>query len=719
MGRSKLFVGEQTPTEVAWNTIGYIALFSLCLAAESFFEAGVNIQAQAKSCAGVIIGVMAIVHTRFWKPIIAISFVLRFGFDLVVFEGQVAVSFLHSVSLVGASVLAGIVTLRMLRRPRRDLLTSELFAPSALGIVLATLVYGVLSAAVVPRIAFSALSIITSGLSLTVGIAIVSLGIICIGLPFGHPRATGPGRVLWIIIFSALFQLGICIGFNHYPVISFINVGQLEYALIWIAVPLLIMITIKARGLAVAWNLLIMLIVASVGWTMELGHFTDVNSKILLLEWQASIIAFTFIGVTCLTLVSNLRYVRQKQRLQYDIATRLLSVNPYNDGGENASDTQKALNEVLADVGDFCGADECRLYRIDIDHGSMQPSSRWRRSDKTPALPIDEIGFKSVRWFFNDVIDGKPIYYRYDERIHGSNPKILNVLSLPKYAEIFCEPVGVDRTVTGLIMLISYNNKRLVLRDAPPLLAAIGSFFANEQIRLRAKTRLTSMEQRLRELAANLTMSDERVRRHTSVDLHDGLIQQLAVARMKLGELRYRRVSAPDTVDKITGIIDETLATTRRIVQELSPSVLYELGLAPGIQSLCEQTTDNGTIPVELIEEGDRQHLAEPMMVSLYEVVRELINNSERHSGGSRIWVHIVWGEQSLKYISVSDDGVHQKWWELVDSSPSVAGLGLLSNSERLRAFGYGTVFEARPGGGTRATVVPASATSQQGIFSS
>ncbi|MEN7344337.1 MAG: histidine kinase, partial [Pseudomonadota bacterium] len=335
--------------------------------------------------------------------------------------------------------------------------------------------------------------------------------------------------------------------------------------------------------------------------------------------------------------------------------------------------------------------------------GLMTPAAVWRRDGKERA-PAKAVNAVPVRWFHRELIEGNPVFFRHSTAVHGEAPKLLETFELPIHVELLAQPVQTHLETGAVVMLMSYDRRALMLRDTSELLTTIGSFFATEWARATADKELRRYERRLRELATNLTESDERVRRHTSVDLHDGLIQQLAVARMKLGELRYRRVSSPDTIDNLTAIIDDTLATTRRIVQKLSPSVLYELGLAPGIQTLCDKATETGGIPVELTEEGDRRSLSEPLMVSLYEVVRELIDNSQKHSGGQNIWVHIVWGQESLRYISVSDDGVHERWWS--EEASSSEGLGLLSNSERLRSFGFTTLFGERAGGGTKATVI-------------
>ncbi|MEM7763545.1 MAG: histidine kinase [Pseudomonadota bacterium] len=700
MVRSRLYVGAQTPAEGAVRTIGFIILFSLCLLAETLFVSPAGPQAQAVSCAGALIGMMTITHPRWWGNMILMALLLRFGFELATSLGDVAFSLWRSMSIVFLSAATAALPVLMIRRRRRDLLTSELLGPTAIALALSATAFGLTSALLDPAVARDGVSIATSAMSFFVGGSIIAAWFVCFGLPFGLP--TGPNLVQWVsvVVATLLFQLGVSIGFNHYPQIIAQWLGA-EFAVVWLAIPALCWLTMVASGGVVALNLIGMLLMASISWSFELGHFADKESLLLLLEWQGAVTGLTFVGLAGAAVAANLRYSQQKQRIQADIAEKLLATESQG-ADDRVSDTMKQMLEKAAR---FCGADECRLYVFANDRQQLNEVYAWEKHEPSQASPIT-VATANVVWFDKQISSGRPVFYRHTVHRHGDRPKILEVLGLPNNVEIYAVPVGMSETVACVIMLICYEQRGLALRDALPLLSGIGSFFAREQSRRRAERDMRGYERRLRDLTTSLTESDERVRRHTSVDLHDGLIQQLAVARMKLGELRYRRVSAPDTVEKITAIVDDTLATTRRIVHELSPSVLYELGLGPGIQSLCDDATERGPIPAEMIEEGERQYMPEPLMVSLYEVVRELIDNSQRHSGGSMIWVKVVWGDVALRNITVSDDGIHDQWWSAAEQNTGSGGLGLLSNSERLRSFGFTTLFGPRAGGGTTANVI-------------
>ena len=242
------------------------------------------------------------------------------------------------------------------------------------------------------------------------------------------------------------------------------------------------------------------------------------------------------------------------------------------------------------------------------------------------------------------------------------------------------------------------------VEDIEPLLSLIAEFYVVDRARERARSSIGNYQRRLRELAARTAQAEERVRRETAVELHDGLIQRLAVARMKLGELRHR---AGDTgpVGAITDIVDESLATSRAIIHDLSPSVVYELGLVPGLEKLVDDLRTEGRFRMTLRQHGESCPLEESVRVGIYHVVQELAANSLAHSGGDRIWIDVYWEQTALDAVVVSDNGRGDAWWLAETKSEEPSGLGLLSARERLRPIGYDIKFERRLGGGTRAIV--------------
>ena len=120
---------------------------------------------------------------------------------------------------------------------------------------------------------------------------------------------------------------------------------------------------------------------------------------------------------------------------------------------------------------------------------------------------------------------------------------------------------------------------------------------ANELLNLEIEERIGNekkmreQQEKLRSLSSELVLTEERQRRKIATELHDRIGQNLAVTKIKLGELResYPSNLVAGQLSKIHEIVDQTIQDTRSLTFEISPPVLYELGLKPALESLIDQ----------------------------------------------------------------------------------------------------------------------------------
>ncbi|RLB17169.1 MAG: hypothetical protein DRG82_07230 [Deltaproteobacteria bacterium] len=92
-------------------------------------------------------------------------------------------------------------------------------------------------------------------------------------------------------------------------------------------------------------------------------------------------------------------------------------------------------------------------------------------------------------------------------------------------------------------------------------------------------------------LASELSLAEERVRRHAAMELHDTVAQIMAFAKMKLGILRKTtaETSLKTKVDEVLLLVEEAISNTRGIMSELVSPILYEMGLVPAIEWLAQR----------------------------------------------------------------------------------------------------------------------------------
>ena len=232
----------------------------------------------------------------------------------------------------------------------------------------------------------------------------------------------------------------------------------------------------------------------------------------------------------------------------------------------------------------------------------------------------------------------------------------------------------------------------------------------NATLEERVQQRTREAERRadqLKRLAAELTQAEQRERRRLAEILHDHLQQLLVAAKMNADGLK-RKSSDPavqQSMQQICQLLDESIQASRSLTVELSPPVLYDLGLGAAIRWLAQQQQQKYGLNIEV--ESDEQ--AEPdndqTRALLFQAVRELLFNVIKYAKVDRAHVSLTRHHENQLCITVRDNGVGFDPRSL-DSAGDASGFGLFSIRERLDVLGGRMLVDAKPGGGTRITLL-------------
>ena len=197
------------------------------------------------------------------------------------------------------------------------------------------------------------------------------------------------------------------------------------------------------------------------------------------------------------------------------------------------------------------------------------------------------------------------------------------------------------------------------------------------------------MERRLRSLASELSLAEERERRRIAANLHDHIGQNLSLCMLKLESLRETELPAEHaaTLDEVRGLVDQTIQDTRFLIFELSPPTLYMLGLEAALADLTEQIQEQHSILCDFEDDGQAVALDDDVRAVLFQAVRELLFNVVKHAQARNVKVS-VWKCGGDVRISVEDDGVGFDTSDLASQSCKAKGFGLFNISERLNCSG-------------------------------
>lgn len=204
--------------------------------------------------------------------------------------------------------------------------------------------------------------------------------------------------------------------------------------------------------------------------------------------------------------------------------------------------------------------------------------------------------------------------------------------------------------------------------------------------------RLTADLQHSRE---RLVTAREEERRRIRRDLHDGLGPALASLAMQADSARDWIRSDPDRVEAtlidVTAKAQAALQDIRRLVYDLRPPALDELGLIGALRQTAGNMPEGLHIEVDIPE--SLPPLSAAVEVAAYRIAQEALNNVNHHAHARNCSVHLS-VEDELR-LEISDDGVGL-------AAEARAGVGLISMRERAAELGGRCVIESRPGGGTR-----------------
>jgi len=231
----------------------------------------------------------------------------------------------------------------------------------------------------------------------------------------------------------------------------------------------------------------------------------------------------------------------------------------------------------------------------------------------------------------------------------------------------------------------------------------------------RHREEIAAYQQRLKDTASDLLLSEEHQRRRIAADLHDRVGHNLALARMRVEKLRSLRMGGESAA--IAAEIEEMLRAaveyTRSLTAELSPPVLHLLGLGAAIEWLADRFSGNG--PAFHVAGGDGgAGLPEKPRTILFLAVQELFMNAVKHARARNVWVASGRADGTFS-ITVKDDGTGFDAEGVISHRSPGGGIGLFSLRERVSGLGGTVAVESAPGRGSAVTiVVPLAGTTAQ-----
>lgn len=208
----------------------------------------------------------------------------------------------------------------------------------------------------------------------------------------------------------------------------------------------------------------------------------------------------------------------------------------------------------------------------------------------------------------------------------------------------------------------------------------------------------------------HMVQAQERDRRLTAYEIHDGFVQQVVAALLHLEASGLAESAEHQHVQAAAGLLRSAIEEARRLINGLRPPLLDELGLVAAVEHLVSSLTRPDGPHVELEHQVAFDRLDPLIEGAVFRMVQEALSNAYKHSGSQRLAVRIVQQEERL-FVEVID------WGRGFDATRIPADrFGLRGIKERARLFGGSVRLESAQGKGTRLLIeLPLAAWAQRG----
>ncbi len=199
--------------------------------------------------------------------------------------------------------------------------------------------------------------------------------------------------------------------------------------------------------------------------------------------------------------------------------------------------------------------------------------------------------------------------------------------------------------------------------------------------------RLATRTDELGHLSGLMVRQHEGERRRLSRDLHDETAQTLSAVKLEIGMLREGAdADVVGRLDHVLQLVDEGIRGIRRVMNDLRPALLDDLGLLPAIRSLADDVRARSALIVDVDLPDSAPRLAPDAELALFRAAQESLANVVQHASATQVQMRLRAHDGRL-HLTIIDNGRGLPE-SVAGGGGSAAHLGLAGMRERITALG-------------------------------
>jgi signal transduction histidine kinase len=254
-------------------------------------------------------------------------------------------------------------------------------------------------------------------------------------------------------------------------------------------------------------------------------------------------------------------------------------------------------------------------------------------------------------------------------------------------------PIQIVRTIMAFVITYSLLRATQAVEEERNL-----QLFAIQQARLQA---LQQRDEIRRDLLRHTVLAQEEERARVARELHDETAQILSAATLHLATLRVSLRRKPDalaSVEQLQSLTRQMSQSLYRLVRDLRPAHLDDLGLIPALNYLLADMHPSRELEIDFKVDGSPRRLDLSIETILFRVTQEAVNNIIRHANARHARVRLFFGEDQV-HLMVADEG---QGFDTQGPFHAPRGWGLEGMRERIESAGGTLQLKSVIGQGTQ-----------------